>query len=220
MPRMFMLTSLAAVAAAAAARAEPVLEMQQLFPGDRFPNVVVAVDGSVLAFWNGVVVRRSEDGGETWSDPIRVGDGFMGGGVTVDERSGDILAFVESGHPPADLTVYRSTDHGRTWAAQDTTVHPDPHGHVPSMHMNEHGITLHTGPHAGRLLRPSRWYGEDNGREHWPTHYTNAIYSDDGGRTWHTSAPFRRRAPEKRRWCNLRTGRCTTTRVATGRRTG
>jgi sialidase-1 len=108
----------------------------------------------------------------------------------VDERSGDILAFVEAGHPPAALSVYRSTDHGQTWQAQPTVVHPDERGNVPSMHMNEHGLTLRHGPHAGRLLRPSRWYAGQNETARWPEHYTNAIYSDDGGRTWHCSQPF------------------------------
>ncbi len=168
----------------------PQMDMQQVFAGDRFPTVAVATDGTVLAFWNGVKVRRSEDGGKTWSDEIPVGKGFMGGGVTVDENTGDILAFVQAAHPPAAISVYRSTNHGKSWHAQETVIHPDKDGHAPSMHMNEHGITLRHGPHKGRLLRPSRWYAGKNERARWPEHYTNAIYSDDGGRTWHTSDPF------------------------------
>jgi sialidase-1 len=169
----------------------PRFEMQQVFTKDRFPNVVVALDGSVLAFWNGVLVRRSEDGGRTWGGDILVGQGFMGGGVTVDETNGDILAFVEAGHPPAPLTVYRSRDHGKTWQAQETVVRGNRIGNVPAMHMNEHGITLRHGPHQGRLIRPSRWYAEANyPQEHWAKHYTDAIYSDDHGRTWQASEPF------------------------------
>jgi sialidase-1 len=169
---------------------EPQLKIQPVFTQDRFPNVVVAMDGSVLAFWNGVVLRRSEDGGRTWGEEILVGKGFMGGGVTVDETSGDILTFVEAGHPPSPLTIYRSRDHGRTWQPQETLIRPNQAGHVPSMHMNEHGITLRHGPHQGRLLRPSRWYTTSNAREHWPQHYTDAIFSDDGGKTWQASEPF------------------------------
>lgn len=52
---------------------EPKLEIQQVFKGDRFPNIVAAVDGTVLAVWNGVKVRRSEDGGATWGSEIPVG---------------------------------------------------------------------------------------------------------------------------------------------------
>jgi sialidase-1 len=58
------------------------------------------------------------------------------------------------------------------------------------MHMNEHGITLRHGKHKGRLIRPSRWYAGQNHRSKWPEHYTNAIYSDDGGKTWQASEPF------------------------------
>jgi len=63
--------------------ADAKLDMQQVFKGGRFPNVTVAVDGTVLAFWNGVKVRRSEDAGATWGPEILGGKGFMGGGVTV-----------------------------------------------------------------------------------------------------------------------------------------
>jgi len=41
------------------------------------------------------------------------------------------------------------------------------------------------------LIRPSRWYGRLNYPvEHFHTHYTNAIFSDDGGRTWKATEPF------------------------------
>ena len=170
---------------------EPKFESQQVFKGGRFPNVVVATDGTVLAFWDGVKVRRSEDAGMTWGAEIVVGKGFMAGGVTVDESSGDILAFVETKHTPqASLTVYRSADHGKTWRAQETVIHPNKDGNVPTMHMNEHGITLRHGQHKGRLLRPTRWFAGSNDPSFYPKHYTDAIYSDDGGKTWQTSDPF------------------------------
>ncbi len=172
----------------------PTIEMQQLFKGERFPNLAVAVDGTVLASWgySRVKVRRSEDGGQTWGEEITIAKpGFQSGGMTVDENRGDILAFVEDRHPPAPLTVYRSSDHGKTWKSQETVIHKDSRGNVPSMHMNEHGITLRHGPHKGRLLRPARWYAAANGIEsEWPKQYTTAIYSDDGGKIWHTSEPF------------------------------
>jgi sialidase-1 len=203
----FTLLALAAVVLyAAPARAErkperrvnnflgaPVLEMQQIFSGERFPNIVVTRKGTVLATWgtSGVRVRRSEDGGKTWGETITIASpGFQCGGTTVDENSGDILAFVEDHHPPAPLAVYRSTDDGLTWVAEDVTIHPDSKGNMPSMHMNEHGITLRHGEHKGRLLRPSRFYAGKNEQARWPDHYTNAIYSDDGGKTWNTSDPF------------------------------
>lgn len=169
------------------------IEFQRIYDDERFPNVVVAEDGTIIATWgsDNYQVRRSEDGGETWGEIITIAEpGFQGGGTIVDENSGDILVFVEEGHPPSPVTMYRSSDHGLTWTPEEITIKPDENGNIPSMHMNERGITLQYGPYAGRLIRPTRSYGESNSREYWETHYTNAIYSDDGGQTWKTSAPF------------------------------
>lgn len=174
----------------------PVFGKQRLFDDQRYPNVVVTVKGTVLAVWGnaGVAVRRSEDGGQSWGRPIAVARaGYHGGGTIVDANTGDILVFVEERQPPAPLTLYRSKDDGRSWQAEATVIAKDVNGNQPSMHMNEHGITLMRGPHKGRLLRPTRYYGPKDGEENWPRQYTNAIYSDDGGQSWKTSEPF----PEK-----------------------
>ena len=179
---------------------EPELDVQRLFTGQRFPNVVVTVEGAVLATWGGrsedhsYVVRRSENGGETFGRELTVAEpGFHGGGVTVDERSGAIFLFVDAEHPPREpqeemgpLQVFRSDDDGRTWTEIEVVIHPDDNGYVPAMHMSERGITLRHGEHAGRLLRPARVYGGSAS----PESYNTAIYSDDGGETWRPSAPF------------------------------
>ena len=171
----------------------PTMDMQQIYMDQRFPNVVVTMDGTVLTTWGNrnVQVRRSEDGGKTWKEPITIAEpGFQGGGTTVDETTGDILAFVEEHHPPAKIFLFRSRDDGKTWKKEPLEIEPDSAGHLPSMHMNEHGITLRHGSHKGRLIRPTRWYAGKNDRSLWPDHYTNAMYSDDGGKTWKTSGPF------------------------------
>lgn len=172
---------------------EPRFEMTQVFKKERFPNIVVGVDGTVIATYgtSSVRARRSEDGGKTWGDPVTIADpGFQCGGLTVDEGSGDIIAFTEERHPPAPISIWRSSDQGKTWSRQPTIIGADSEGHEPSMHMNDNGITLRHGKHKGRLLRPSRWYAGKNERARWPDHYTNAIYSDDGGKTWKASEPF------------------------------
>lgn len=172
---------------------KPAIHQQALFDGQRFPNVVVGLDGTVVTTWgnNGVRSRSSLDGGKTWNAVVAIDEkGFQGGGVIVDETSGDVLAFIEAHHPPAELTMYRSKDNGKTWQAEATSVLPDSKGNVPSMHMNDHGITLRHGKHKGRLIRPTRWYAGKNHRDLWPEHYTNAMYSDNGGRTWQASEPF------------------------------
>ncbi len=185
-------------------------DKQRLFKDQRYPNVVVTLKGTVLAVWgnNGVVVRRSEDGGKKWNNPITISKkGYHGGGTIVDTNSGDILVFVEDRQPPAPLTVYRSQDDGRSWKAQKTIIHKDIHGNTPSMHMNEHGGTLKFGPHKGRLIRPTRYYGPNGGDAEWPIQYTNAIYSDDGGKTWKTSKPFPEKGTGEATLVELRDGR-------------
>ncbi len=169
------------------------IHAETLFEGGRFPNVVVACDGTVVATWGQerFVVRRSEDGGFSWHEGIVVADpGFHGGGAIVNETDGSVLVFVEAGHPPTtpqtQLTgtkLYRSGDHGKTWEQQEFTVAPDMNGCVPSFHMCEHGITLQRGMQAGRLIRPARVYDKPRG-------YTSAVFSDDGGMQWHASQPF------------------------------
>jgi len=170
----------------------PALTQTRLFSSQRFPNVVVTKTGAVLAVWgtSTVRVRRSTDGGVTWSAATDIRAGIHGGGATVDETTGDILAFVEEQHPPAPLHILRSSDDGVTWTPQTVTIAPNSQGHVPAMHMNDHGITLRHGAHAGRLVRPTRWYGGSNASGEWSTHYTNAMFSDDGGLSWQASEAF------------------------------
>lgn len=114
----------------------------------------------------------------------------MGGGAIVNETNGGILSFVEEHNPSAPLTIYESKDNGKAWSAMDFVIKPDTNGNVPSMHMNEAGITLRHGKHAGRLIRAARHYAGRNSRDKWPEHYTTAIYTDDDGKTWNTSKPF------------------------------
>ena len=172
---------------------EAKFDVQPLFPNERFGNVVVSMEGTIIATWgtSHVRARRSEDGGQTWGPDIVIAKpGFQPGGITVNEANGDIIAFVEDRHPPAPIHVYVSSDDGKTWNKIETNIKPDSKGNDPSMHMNEHGITLRHGKHKGRLIRPSRWYAGQNHSSKWPQHYTNAIYSDDSGKTWQTSEPF------------------------------
>lgn len=72
-------------------RGEAKFEMQKLFDGERFPNMAVAIDGTVLASWGdaarnfglgdvGLRVRRSEDGGKTWGKLITIANPCWHGG--------------------------------------------------------------------------------------------------------------------------------------------
>ena len=169
---------------------EPALNISQVQNRQRFPNVVVTNKGTIIAIYQGVKCKRSEDAGKTWGEEITIGKGFMGGGVIVDETTGHILAFVEGNHPPAPMTIYKSKDDGKSWQMIKYTIKPDANGNIPSMHMNDSGITLRHGKHKGRLIRATRHYAGQNHRSKWPQHYTNAMYSDDHGTTWQTCKPF------------------------------
>lgn len=188
-------------------RGEPRFEIQQVFEAGRLPNVLVTPNGTVLVthgaydgkkkeWWDkGVQVRRSEDGGRKWGEPVTIANpGWNAGGAIVEESSGHILVFVEQffwPKPPHEQTIHRSSDDGRTWTAEMLVVRPDAEGRAPSMHMAEHGIVLRRGKHKGRLLRPARYFGPGGDlRRNFPKMFNNAIYSDDGGKTWNTSEPF------------------------------
>ena len=95
----------------------------------------------------------------------------------------------------ADL--WRSRDQGTSWEREAITLKPNPLGHgtpdgVPAQTTcSESGVTLRFGPHKGRLLMPARVQPPkgNNDQEWWPYNYNTAIFSDDGGKTWQTSAP-------------------------------
>ena len=178
----------------------------------------VAMDGTVLIFKEqrekGIVdVKRSIDGGKTWGKPIEVGkrvkiDGDMSddgrykgphvgwsqmGNHVVDENTGDIMVFATS--LKAAQILYRSKDHGKTWKTEKTVIKPDVNGWMSNPNgACDPGVTLRYGKKKGRLLVTSRvmwgYYNKGKNRKYFNKHYSNAIYSDDGGKTWTPSEPF------------------------------
>ncbi len=151
-------------------------------------NIVTAPDGTVLAF-AGSAVRRSEDGGAAWGEPIVIGEEAGLGNAIVDEVIGEILLVQPRSHR------WISADAGRTWRREPITVRPNAMGHGASGNGDigvaamQPGITLMFGEHRGRLIMPVRWR-LSNRLRHRPYHYNAAIYSDDRGKTWQTTAPF------------------------------
>lgn len=166
--------------------------VQDLFEGVRIPNIVVSTKGTVLAFAkSGRLFRRSDDGGQTWSPAEEVGHD-AGGSAIVDENTGHVMVVrSRNGH------LWRSTDDGKTWIREEIVVKPNPMGHgtpdgIPvQTGCSESGITLRYGEKKGRLIMPARIQPPqgNNDQEWWPYNYNTAIYSDDGGKTWQTSAP-------------------------------
>jgi sialidase-1 len=149
-------------------------------------HLAVAKDGSVLVFKERrdqklIEVKRSEDAGKTWSDPITVGkrvkidadmsdDGRYKGehvgwselaNVTVDENTGDIMVFAGSLKPAQIL--YRSRDNGKSWGKEKIEIQPDKNGWLATTYCCDPGITIRQGKHKGRLLMPSQVFvGEIN----------------------------------------------------------
>ena len=169
-----------------------VFEIQDLFESVRIPNITVTTDGTVLAFArSGRLLRRSEDGGKTWSPVQEVGHDASGSAI-VDENTKDVMVV-----NPKGPYLWRSHDHGKTWEREAIVVKPNAVGHgdpdgVPAhTACSESGITLRYGKHKGRLLMPARVQPPkgNNDQEWWPYNYNMAIYSDDGGKTWQSSGP-------------------------------
>ena len=72
------------------------MELLQVFKGDRFPNVVVGVDGTVVATFgtSSVRARLSQDAGATWSEEITISKpGFQCGGLTVSANAPNPAGF-------------------------------------------------------------------------------------------------------------------------------
>ena len=183
---------------------------------DRYVSFQVAQDGSILLLWSEsekelIYVKRSENGGKTWSSPIAVGElieiddryarvpGHFGktilGSSMIDETTGDVLVFT-SAFKPAQV-LHRSRDHGKTWVTEEITIKKDKNGWLPCFNAAcVPAATLKHGPKKGRLLMPTRVfvqglnYDPKKGPRVFDKHYSNAAYSDDHGKTWTPSEPF------------------------------
>lgn len=185
-------------------------------PGDhgykcfRIPAILTTAKGTLLAFAEArknhcgdaddidLVVRRSEDGGKTWSPLSLVWDD---GGNTcgnpapiVDQRTGRILLLstwnLGSDHEPQIINqkskdtrrifILHSDDDGNNWSkAREITAdvkQPDWTWYATGPC---NGIQIRKGPHAGRLIVPS-----DHIEAGTKKYFSHAIYSDDGGNTW------------------------------------
>ncbi|MET7476164.1 sialidase family protein [Streptomyces sp. NPDC005648] len=158
-----------------------------------------------------VVLRRSEDGGCTWgpSRVVAVGEGNTRGNPApvVDPRTGAIVlvtsynsgAVTEAQIMRGEVTpeqgrrvfVQRSVDDGRHFTVpRDITAEvkrPDWRWYATGP---GHALALTHGPHTGRLVVPADHSAappagsSDTGQE--ARYYgAHAIYSDDGGDTWH-----------------------------------
>lgn len=178
----------------------------------RIPSLLVTPTGTVLAFCEGrresrsdagdidLVLRRSTDGGDTWSGLQIVWDDEDNtcGNPTpvVDRDTGRIWLFLTwnlgSDHEraimagtsqfPRRVYLTASDDDGRTW--RDPVELP----HLRQPHWRwyatgpDKGIQLTRGPHPGRLVIPANH--SDHGDPDLHPYRTHVILSDDHGASW------------------------------------
>jgi sialidase-1 len=180
----------------------------------RIPALAVTPRGALLAAYDArpsqndlpshiaLVMRRSEDGGATWSPRVvlradTVPLGFGDPSFVVDRRTGRIFLFhaasVQQGFvgastaiDDADPAVLHadlswSDDDGLTWRHRRLTAAVKPPGSSGLFAASGLGIQIEHGKYAGRLVQ--QYAVRRAGAI-----YAASLYSDDHGDTWHMGA--------------------------------
>ena len=176
----------------------------------RIPSLVVTKKGTLLAFCEGrkggrgdsgnidMMLKRSEDGGATWSGRQIVWDdgaNTCGNPCPVVDRTTGTIWLLMTWNLGSDresaiidlkskdtrrVFVTSSTDDGKSWAKpKEITAaakKPDWTWYATGPCT---GIQLEKGPHKGRLLIPC-----DHIESSTKKYYSHVIYSDDNGTTW------------------------------------
>ena len=179
----------------------------------RIPSLITSSEGTLLAFCEGrvggmsdagdidIVLKRSTDGGKTWSKPIVIWDDANNTcgnpAPVVDRETGTIwLALtwnlgsdhegqIIAGKSKEARHAYMccSTDDGLTWSTpeciSDSVRKPDWGWYATGPGC---GVQLTRGPYAGRLVIASN-HSEQGGPGVHP-HRSHVFWSDDHGKTW------------------------------------
>ena len=159
----------------------------------RIPALIVTVRGTALALCEGrmysqfdhgkidIVMRRSHDGGTTWSDMQVVhsdGEHTIGNPCIVQDRTTERiwLLFCKDNDTVHSIS---SDDDGATWSeARDITTDVKPDNWTWYATGPGHSIQLT----SGRLVIPCDH--SEGTRHHSPFYFSHVIYSDDHGETW------------------------------------
>ncbi len=204
----------ALVLLAASASAQPLTHLfksgEEGYRCFRIPAIVATGKGTLLAFAEGrkngcgdtgdidLVVKRSSDGGKTWSALSVVwDDGANTCGnpaPVVDRKSGKVVLLSTwnlgtdrepqiidgTSRDTRRVFVMSSSDDGRSWsAAREITAQVKKPGWTWYATGPVNGIQMRAGKHKGRLVIPC-----DHIEAGTKQYHSHVIYSDDGGRAW------------------------------------
>lgn len=179
----------------------------------RIPALAVTAKGTVLAFCEGrkagasdagdidLLLKRSTDGGRTWSPQQVVrddGGNTCGNPVPVVDRETGTVWLLMTWNLGADserqirdrkskdtrrVFVTSSSDDGQTWSPprEITAAVKKPEWTWYATGPGG-GIQIEQGPHAGRMVIPCNHIESTTDQDH--ANYSNVIVSDDHGMTW------------------------------------
>lgn len=152
-----------------------------------------------------LVMKRSVDGGRSWSDFMVVHE--KGGDDTImvsnpcpvyDARNKVVLLVFQIckhwGRGEFELMVMKSRDDGKTWTKPVDIRNSVAATNWVSMQPGPgHGIQIVNGGYKNRIIVPC-WFGERNDGK--TKFHTTVLYSDDLGVTWHVSHSISRDTDE------------------------
>ncbi len=159
-----------------------------------YANGFRRITDDIVAHWLGSWIRTSNDGGETWHDPVRVQVTAPHGPIQM--PSGTLLYLGKLSNPNGTFDMRRiggilalkSDDHGQTWhELGQVPLYP---GTVGDHYHEPHVVALPDGKLLGLIRLQNKESApplENLGLVHFSLMQTT---SEDGGQSWSTAQPL------------------------------